>query len=367
MNRSMTFSNISNDEILLEDLKSIANSNIPLSELQNKTVFVTGATGLLGSQLVKSLISFNKLCKTNIKVIALARDVNKAERVFRHLLKDSRLNMVYQDITQPLNLEGPVDYIVHGASVTSSKIFISNPVETIQVALRGTENILNLAKDKCVKGLVYLSSLEVYGAMDFPNNLISETDFGVIDPLKVRSSYSESKRMVECLCSAYFYQFGIPIKVARLTQTFGAGVKYDDDRVFAQFARSVIEKKDIVLHTPGDTVRSYCYTADAIRALIFILIKGENGQAYNVANKDTAISIKEMAELLTNTYSDTGIKVVFDLGEDSAKLGYNPVVKINLDTAKLESLGWRSKIDLLEMYERMIRSMRFQSGANSAE
>lgn len=355
------------DEILRKDLESIANSNIPLAELDNNTVCITGATGLIGSQLVMAILFYNKLHKTNIKIIAFARDPKKAKEIFGRLLSDSHITMIYQDITQPINLATPIDYIVHTASVTSSRLFISKPVETILTALKGMENVLDFARENKVKSLVYTSSIEVYGQFDSDIAYVTEEDYGVIDTMNVRSSYSESKRMAESLCKAYFHEFGTPVKIARLTQTFGAGVDLLDERVFAQFARSVLEKKNIVLHTPGKTVRSYCYTSDAISALIYILVKGESGQAYNVANMESRISIIETAELLTEVYSDTGIKVVYDFDKDTAELGYNPVVKINLDTTKLESLGWSAKIGLVEMYERMIGSMRYRNEIGGTE
>ena len=162
--------------------------------------------------------------------------------------------MVYSD---------SVDYIIHGASATSSKYFVSNPVETIYTALDGTSNILKFATEKKINGMVYLSSLEVYGTPEKDADLITENDYGYIEPLSVRSSYSEGKRMVECLCASYAHEYSVPVKIARLSQTFGPGVAYEDGRVFAEFARCALEQRDIVLHTQGHTVRSYCYTKDA--------------------------------------------------------------------------------------------------------
>ena len=135
--------------------------------------------------------------------------------------------------------------------------------------------------------MVYLSSLEVYGVPQTEDGTVTETDYGYIDPLSVRSSYSEGKRMVECLCASYAKEYQVPVKVARLSQTFGAGVEYHDGRVFAEFARCAVEKRNIILHTAGNTLRTYCYTKDAVAALLTILVKGEVGSAYNVTNKNT--------------------------------------------------------------------------------
>lgn len=230
-------------------------------------------------------------------------------------------------------------------------------METIDLAINGTKKLLDLAKNKQVRSMVYLSSLEVYGTTSPDASSISEKDYGYLDPTSVRSSYSESKRMAESLCVGYCYQYQVPVRMARLSQTFGPGVSYEDNRVFAQFARAVLEKRDIILRTKGETVRNYCYTKDAIEAIFYILLKGQAGQAYNVANKETAISIREMAEMVIERSGSNETKLVFDLADDVEKLGYNPTVKIRLNTDKLESLGWQAHTDLETMFLRLIESM----------
>lgn len=345
------------NEILQKDLEEAAMLSLPLDELNGKSVFVTGATGLIGSQIIKYLLCLNRVKQMNIKVLAFARSEDKARKVFPYLDENDALELVLGDINQTICYDGEVDYIIHGASATSSKYFVSHPVETIKTAIDGTTNILEFAKAKEVSGFVYLSSLEVYGTPDASKETISESDYGYIEPLSVRSSYSEGKRMVECLCVSYAEEYGVPVKIARLSQTFGAGVEYNDGRVFAEFARCAIEGKDIVLHTEGRTVRTYCYTTDAVTALLTILTKGEVGEAYNVTNKDTDISIFEMAKLVAGL-SEHGIEVKKDIPEDLASFGYNPEMVIRLDSSKLEELGWTASVDLRGMYTRLIQSMK---------
>lgn len=345
-----------NDRILIEDLEHIAISDIPLQQLNNRTIFITGATGMLGSQLVLTLLYYNDLHHSQIRILALVRDELKAKRVFGELFYHKNIKFITGDIQSLEWIQEDIDYIVHGASITSSRDFVTIPVDTIKTALLGSMKLLDMAKLKHVKGMVYLSTLEVYGVTDRTRTVIREEDYGYIDPLNVRSSYSESKRMVECACVSYAKQYGIPVKIARLCQTFGAGVDYSDSRVYAEFARCIIERKNIILHTTGETVRNYCYTRDAIRALLLILLRGESGAAYNVANMATAISIRNMAQLLINQYPDADINIVYEL-TDTQRLGYNPEVKIELDTSKLQSLGWNAEVDLAEMFHRMIQSM----------
>lgn len=327
-----------NNSIFEEDIKNIIN-DFDMSVFDGKTILVTGATGLIGKLCVKSLLNSGY----NTQVIALVRDEEKAKNIFG---ESKRLTYLVQDINQRINTTRRVDYIIHAASTTSSKDFVEKPVETIYTAINGSRNILEFAKNKRLEGMVYLSSLEIYGVNEKEN--IKERDYGYIDILNPRSSYSESKKMVETMCISYGTEYGIPVKIARLAQTFGAGVSISDNRVFAQFAKAIINKENIILHTKGETKRNYCYTTDTVRGIFTILTKGENNNAYNVANENSYCSISEMAHLLENEYTKVEYKI------DEVNRGYNPTVKIALNTEKLNALGWEAKVDLKEMFDRLI-------------
>lgn len=327
-----------NNSIFEEDIKNIINY-FDMSVFDGKTILVTGATGLIGKLCVKSLLNSGY----NTQVIALVRDEEKAKNIFG---ESKRLTYLVQDINQRINTTRRVDYIIHAASTTSSKDFVEKPVETIYTAINGSRNILEFAKNKRLEGMVYLSSLEIYGVNEKEN--IKERDYGYIDILNPRSSYSESKKMVETMCISYGTEYGVPVKIARLAQTFGAGVSISDNRVFAQFAKAIINKENIVLHTKGETKRNYCYTTDAVRGIFTILTKGENNNAYNVANENSYCSISEMAHLLENKYTKVEYKI------DEINRGYNPTVKIALNTEKLNALGWDAKVNLKEMFDRLI-------------
>ena len=347
------------DDILQEDLNNIVAKFPFADDFQGKTVLVTGATGLIGSQIVGALLNMNRLRNTEIRVIALVRSLEKAEKTFGELLlKRNEFKLVVGDVNQPIFLDEAVDYIIHGASITSSQYFVSHPVETIFTTIDGTRHLLELAAEKQVSSVVYLSSLEVYGTPATDMSLIDETYSGYLDPLQVRSSYSEGKRMAECLCAGYVSQYGVPVKIARLSQTFGPGVAYHDGRVFAEFARCAIEGRDIVLHTEGNTVRSYCYTRDAVNALLYILLRGNVGEAYNVTNMETAVSIREMARLVCALVPERGIQIRFETPKNLAIFGYNPEMVIKLDSRKLHLLGWQAEVGLEEMFSRLIRSMQ---------
>lgn len=344
------------DKIIQQDIEEIVyNFGDNFKQLKGKTVFITGGTGLIGSQIVKTLACLNRIKQMNIKIIVLAKSKEKVQKELNEIYNLENVKFYYGDIVEKITIRENIDYIIHGASPTSSKFFVSNPVETINTIINGTINVLELAKEKNVQGMVFLSSLEIYG---IPNKeFVSESDYGYIDILNTRSSYSEGKRMAECICSSYAKEYNIPTKIARLSQTFGPGVKYDDDRVFAEFARCAIEKKNIVLHTEGKTLRTYVYTKDAISAIFIILLKGNIGEAYNVTNENTGITIKEMAELVCNTFEESNIKVKIEIPEDVSKFGYNPEMKIKLNSEKLENLGWKPTVNMKQMFINLKQSM----------
>lgn len=336
-----------------KDIEEIANSSI-IDYFKNKTVLITGASGLIGSEIALAFLCANRLKSLNTKVIALVRSKEKALSVFADIENNKNFEFIVQDIQNPISYNGDVDYIIHAASETASLFFAENPVETILTAIEGTKNILELAKKKNIKSMVYLSSIEVYGKYT-SEILVNEDEYGYINPLSPRSCYPESKRLCENLCVAYSSEYNVPVKTARLTQTFGAGVVASDNRIFAQFAKSAIQKTDIVLHTKGESKKSYCDIKDTATGILTILINGKDAEAYNIANPDNYISIKEMAEMIAKTY-----KIDVKHSENPQNKIYPPDSKINLDITKIKNLGWNPTTNLEEMFKKLIGS--FQEG-----
>lgn len=335
--------------VLEEDLKYVASYELPYDELRGRSVLVTGSTGLIGSLLVRSLLAIG-----DIKVLAFVRDEEKARSIFS---ENQDLRFVVGDIADKLEIEDTVNYIFHCASVTTSKVMIEKPVETLITSIEGTRNILELAREKKTKSVVYVSSMEMYGSFADLNHDIKEDDLGYIDPLKVRSNYPESKRLCENMCMAYLSEYSVPVKIARLAQTFGAGILPGENRVFAQFARSAMNGENIVLHTKGLSEGNYCYTRDCMTGLLTILLKGKNGEAYNVSNPASHTTIADMANMVTKKIAGGKIKVVFDI-PDSNSFGYAADTKMKLNSDKLQSLGWKPEVGLEEAYRRMISSMK---------
>lgn len=345
------------NNIFKEDLDYIMGVNfVDWEKLNNKIVFVTGTTGLIGYYLVSALIYRNTICSSNIQVIALVRNTDKAKDMFSAQLKvEKNFKLVEGDLENIPDIEESIDYIIHGASVTCNKYFIKYPVETIKTSVIGTMNILELAKRNNIHGMVYLSSIEIYG-VNKKDEKMDELYECNIDTMEPRSCYSESKRMCENLCSSFYSEYDIPVNVLRLTQTLGPGVKEDDNRVFAQFLKSYFHHKDIILYTPGKSCRSCLYIADAVTAILTVMLCGKYNQAYNCANESTYGSIANMADLVANNIGDGRIKVLFKLKKSNELKEYISENYINLDTGKIRALGWRSTVNLENIFRRTIKS-----------
>ena len=321
-----------------EDIKHFADSFEFAGDLSNSLFLITGATGLIGSTLIHCLIALNK----GVKIIAPVRNLKKTETLFSKdeldFIKLIECDIVSYDYEQ---IEY-VDYIVHCAAPTASKFFVEYPVETFDIIYSGTKVLLDYAHKHSVKGFVYLSSLEVYGEIHDDAKPITENVQGYLDTMAVRSSYPMAKRAAENLCCLYATEYNVPVKVARLTQTTGAGIEKDDNRVIAQFARLAVNGEDIILHTTGESARPYCYTTDAISAILYILLNGISGEAYNVANEETYISVRQLAEYLRDNFNPN-INVRVELNDN---MGYAPSTKQKLSVDKLRALGWSPRYDL---------------------
>jgi nucleoside-diphosphate-sugar epimerase len=341
------------NEAVQQDIERIVSDlRLPWAAMKDSAVLVTGATGLVGSFLVRTLRAASDRHGLNLYIIGNGKNQDKVQKLIDECRADFAIGT---DICKPFPREvlpERVDYIFHCAAITKSAEMVAKPVDVITTAADGTRNMLDLAKERKCKGFLFLSSMEVYGQTELAE--VRETDLGVIDLTNPRSSYPESKRFCESLCVAYAKQYGVPIKIARPAQTFGAGTSKDDLRVFAQFARSAVNGKDITLHTEGKSRGNYCYTADTVSGLLYVLLMGNACEAYNIANPEASATIREMAEMVAKEVGDSKIKVIVAIPKDIAERGYAPDVGYRLNADKLKALGWQPQYGLTDMYMRMI-------------
>lgn len=331
-----------------QDIRAFADSFELSDNLDDAKFLITGASGLIGSTLVHCLLAIDK----KVQILAPVRNAQKCRSLFSQK-ELSSIKIIECDLkTIEYSSFGKVDYIVHCAAPTSSKYFIECPLETFDIIINCTVHLLEYAKANPVKGFVSLSSLEVYGIQPDDTLPVIESCQFYLDPLSIRSSYPMAKRASEHLCYLYAKEYGLPVKIARLTQTTGAGIAKDDNRVMAQFARLVSQGQNIVLHTSGEASRPICYVTDAVSGILYVLLKGSDGEAYNISNDNTYMSIRQIAEYLRDNFN-TDIKVLVE-ENGSKNYGYAPETKLRLSSAKLVELGWRPNYGLKEIFERLI-------------
>lgn len=339
-----------NPVVFQEDETLVKRSESLLKSWTNQTIMVVGATGLIGQGLIHVLLVANERLDLKLKIIGVARNREKVAREYANLLDESALTFIYQTLDHPFDQVTTVDLIFHTAAVTDGRVLTQYPVESFESQLLGMTNVLQLAKRTQAR-VVYLSSMEIYG-QPFVAGRATEKDLGYVDPLVLRNGYPESKRANEFLASAYHAEYGVWVVNARLAQTFGPGVAEDDHRVFAQFARSAIAGKDIVLQTDGTSMGNYAYLYDTIAALFLLSEQGQPGESYNVVNEATTVSIKHLAQIAASLYGNSD--VVIRIPDQDP--GYAPKVALKLSGQKLLQLGWQPTLNLKQMFEKLIAS-----------
>lgn len=347
--------------IIRQDLDRITSSEIiNWKRFENKTVLISGANGMLPSYMVETLLFLNEKFSYNVKVIALVRNIEKAKKVFAEYDGNPMLEYLVQDIAEPIKYEGKVDFMVHAASQAAPSYYGVDPVGTFKANTLGTINMLELAKEKTVEGILYFSTGSVYGDIPGEKVLLDENMSGNVNILEVRNCYSESKRAGENACVCYNYQYNLPTKIVRIFHTFGPKVNLNDGRVFSDFCKNILNNENIVLKSDGSAKRSFLYVADAVIAYFKVLLDGENAKAYNVGgDKDHEISIKDLSEMLVGLYPEKKLQVIFDINKDD--LTYSkmrtPQKQILPKLDKIMGLGWHIETSVEDCFKRTIEAL----------
>jgi UDP-glucuronate decarboxylase len=323
---------------------------LPVEQLSGKRILVLGATGLIGGCLVGLLLSCGA---EDCHVYAAGRNKQRADRRFAAFSQSPSYHFLRFDVTEPLECDIPFDYIVDAAGGASPQLYTSDPVGVMKSNIWGVDHLLSYGVNHGLQKFVYVSSGEVYGEGD--GHPFVETDSGYINPLTVRACYPSAKRATETLCVCYSCQYGIDVSIARPCHVYGPYFTESDNRVYAQFVRNVLRGEDIVLKSKGEAYRSWIYVVDCAMALLHILLLGENGAAYNIANEESNVSIRTLAEL---TAELSGRQVVFEIPDDATCGNTTPITKAVFSTSRLESLGWRPLTPLREGLAHTLDSLR---------
>jgi nucleoside-diphosphate-sugar epimerase len=344
------------NKVIHEDLQNIVASGIDWRQFENKTVLIAGANGFLPAYMVETLLCLaGAKIVQNLKVLALVRNKEKAEKRFAHLLHDTRLQFIVQDVCLPIQTSEPVHFIIHAASQASPKYYGVDPIGTLNANVSGTINLCELARKNPIQAFLYFSSGEVYGKVDEKITEISERDYGYLDPMNVRSCYGEAKRMGETICVSYMHQHGVSVKVVRPAHIYGPGMDLNDGRVFADFVKNVINGEDIVMNSDGNASRVFCYLSDATTAFFKALIDGQAGEAYNVANPLCEITIRELAEKLVALFPEKRLKVVRRERSGSSYMASSNT-RCSAAIKKIQLLNWNPAITIEDGFYKTILS-----------
>ena len=324
-----------------------------VNTLSKKNILVTGATGLIGTAVVKRLMSCTH---QDYDVYAMGRNVERARIRFREYEGNSHFHFIQHDVTEDMKGHTPFHYIIHAASNASPSFFSKYPVDIMRSNIEGTQKLLDYGKSHRMQRFLYVSSGEIYGEGD--GRVFTEDYQGYVNINSSRSCYPMSKRAAETLCAAYASQYGIDYVIARPAHTYGADFTEEDNRVFAQFIRNVLSNEDIVMKSSGTQYRAWCSDDDCASAIISILTNGRNGEAYNIADNKSCFTIRELAEMIAEA---AGKKVIIAAPSNEEKNVFNPVTKSLFSTSKIEALGWTAKGDMRGDIQRIISTLGVRS------
>lgn len=332
--------NLRQSKLYTEDLETTLAHAVDIEKLYGKKVLITGATGTIGSFAADALIHLNQKEKANIRVLLAGRSVEKLQNQFGN---HDNVKYLSYDLNAPIEFDEDIDYVIHAAGNAHPAAFNGDPVGTIVGNVDSTYRLLEYAKNHGGKRFLYVSSGEVYGQGDSSLDAFDETYSGYMDVLSPRSCYPLSKRMAENLCVSYWKQHGVESVIVRPCHTYGPFMTSSDNRAHAQFLHNALAGKDIVMKSAGTQMRSYNYVADCVAGLLTVLVDGETGEAYNLANPKSTLTIAEFAK---KTAAAEDCKVVFENPTEADVANQSPIPKQVLSTEKLEELGWRPAFDI---------------------
>jgi nucleoside-diphosphate-sugar epimerase len=303
--------------------------------MSGKRILITGGAGFLGYYLVQSIIYWNNknFDKNLINLVVYDNFIRGVPEWLKTLSGNSCLTVQKYDVVDPLPDDiGDFQFIIHAATIASPTYYRRHPIETMDANVYGLRHLLDyclLQKDKQrpVEAFLYYSSSEIYGDPTSDNIPTPETYWGNVSCTGPRACYDESKRYGETLAVNFSRQYDLPIKMVRPFNNYGPGLKITDKRALPDFARNVLAGEDIILLSDGSPTRTFCYVADAIVGYFKVLLRGRNGEAYNIGLDKPEISIRTLAaHVIENARELFGYRgqLVFKISPDKEYLTDNP-------------------------------------------
>lgn len=326
----------------LADIDEVTGLLPELEKLSGKSIMITGAAGLICSAVVDILFRYNDLHRGKINIIAAGRWMEEMQNRFGEMVNRPDFSFAAYDASRADNVfDFRADYIIHGASNAFPGLIAKEPAETMLSNFLGIKYLLDYAKEQGTQRILYISSSEVYGKKE-NNNPYREDEYGFIDILNPRNSYSVGKRAAETLCASYAAEYGVESVIVRPGHIYGPTASPRDNRVSSAWAYAAARGEKIVMKSDGSQIRSYCYCLDCASAILKVLLRGECCHAYNISNPQSVISIRQMAELLAE---QAGTELVLDLPTEEEKKSFNPMSNSSLESTSLEALGWKGCFD----------------------
>jgi UDP-glucuronate decarboxylase len=340
-----------------ENLRVILKQNQFIEQLSGKTILLTGATGMIGKCIIDLLMQFNDNCfsEQKIRVIALSRNSENARRrLDKHWTKDC-LHYYSFDVNTGIPECERADYVIHAASNTHPLQYAQDSIGTIASNIIGTKNLLDYAVCHQAERFCFVSSVEIYGENRGNTERFKEDDLGYINCNTLRAGYPESKRVGESLCNAYAQVFQLDYVIPRLSRIYGPTMLLSDSKAIAQFIKNTVKGKDIVLKSAGTQLYSYTYVLDAAVGILTVLLKGKSGEAYNVSDRESEVTLRDIAEWLAK---NNGRKVIFDKADVIEQAGYSAATKALLDIEKIAELGWRPQTHMWDGLQKTVDSLK---------
>ena len=344
-----------NSKCWLSDLDTVLQTLPELPDLAGKSILITGIGGLICSAVADLLIRFNEMHENPIIIYAAARSEVKIQERFGGYAERNWFHFVpYNAGTEPVGFPKEAAYIIHGASNASPDCIVREPVETMVSNFTGLRNLLEYGRTHGCKRLLYISSSEVYGKKE-SSAPYRENEYGYIDLLNPRNSYSIGKRAAETLCASYASEYGTESVIVRPGHIYGPTATAKDARVSSAWAYDAANGRDLVLKSDGAQLRSYCHCLDCASAILKVLLRGKSGYAYNISNPESIICIRDMAEILARA---ANVRLRMELPTETERQAFNPMSNSSLDSSSLQALGWKGCFDAETGFAHTVQILR---------